>query len=202
MLARSGDRAGNGFGAPQLGGSQAGLRVAYALQPRGKLAVAGRLTAPLHGRGREAALGLEWRPSRLPVRLVAEGRVALDGAERAGMAVGAVGGLGPRPVGAGFAFEAYGQAGVIDRGTFEGFADGSARLAHQFAAIGRAKLDLGGGLWGGAQRHAARLDVGPTLGLALPIGAASARLSLDWRERVAGAARPDSGVTLTLGAGL
>jgi hypothetical protein len=200
LLARGDARAGSAFGAPQLGGSQAGLRIAYALGSDGRAALAGRLTTPLRGQGREAALGIEWRPTELPVRLIAEMRIPLDGSARAGPAIGAVGGFGARPVAAGFTVETYGQAGVIDRGRLEGFVDGAARLARPLVAIGRSEIDAGGGLWGGAQPDAARLDFGPSLGLAIPFGSTATRLTLDWRERIAGNARPGSGVTLTLGA--
>jgi hypothetical protein len=200
LLVRGDSHAGSAFGAPQLGGSQAGLRIAYALAPAGRAALAGRLAAPLHGRGREAALGIEWRPTALPVRLIAEMRVPLDGGASAGPAIGAVGGFGPVPVASGVTAEAYGQAGVIDRGRPAAFVDGAARLAHPLATIGRVELDAGGGLWGGAQRGAARLDLGPTVGVAIPIGRVATRLTLDGRARVAGDARPGSGLTLTLGA--
>lgn len=202
LLVRGSRRAGSGFGAAQLGGSQAGARIAYALAPDARVALAGRVTAPLHGGGREAAVGLEWRLTRLPVRVVAEARAPLDGAGRMALAAGAVGGFGPQPIGAAFTVETYGQAGVVDRGRLEGFVEGTARLARPLAMIGRAELDFGGGLWGGAQPGAARLDLGPTLGLAVPIGAIATRLSLDWRARIAGDARPGSGFALTLGADL
>ena len=60
------------------------------------------------------------------------------------------------------------------------------------------RLSLGAGSWGGIQRDASRLDVGPTLRLDLTVGEVPARVSVDWRERVAGDAAPESGVAATL----
>ena len=200
LLVRGGGSGGAAFGVGQLGGSQAGLRLAYAIDRRHRIAIAGRLTSPLHGAGAEAAIGIEWRPmAMLPVRLIAEERLPLDGG-RAAPAIGAVGGIGPTPIAAGFRLEAYGQAGMIDRGRPHGFADGAARAARPLATIGGFRLDGGGGVWGGAQQGAARLDIGPTIGVALPAGTLPMRLTLDWRQRVAGQARPGSGVALSLGA--
>lgn len=186
-----------GLGASQLGGGQAGARLAYALDGAGRLAIVARMAAPLEGRGREAALGVEWRPTRHPVRLFAEGRAALDRG-RGGPAAGVIAGA-YEPLPRGFRLEAYGQAGVIARGRVEGFADGAARVARPVASVGRATLDLGAGAWGGAQRGAERLDVGPTLGLATPVAGRTVRLTLDYRARIAGDARPGSGPALSVG---
>jgi hypothetical protein len=188
---------GGGLGSSQLGGSQVGARIAYSLDAARRLALVGRVATPLEGRGREAALGIEWRPPSMPIRLFAEQRVALDGG-RGGPSVGVIAGV-DRPLGRGFRLEAYGQAGAIKRDRAEGFADGAARVTRRVAAIGPATLDLGAGAWGGAQRGAERFDVGPTLGLAAPIAGRTLRLTMDWRERVVGDARPGSGPALSLG---
>ncbi|HEX4695256.1 hypothetical protein [Sphingomonas sp.] len=184
-----------GSGSGQLGGSQAGLRIAYAI---GRLAFVARVATPLHGRGREAALGVEWKPPRLPVRLAAEYRVSLDGGS-SGPEVGVVAGTGPGPLAAGFDLETYGQAGVIRRRQAEAYAEGSARLARPLVKLGGARVDLGLGGWGGAQRGANRLDMGPSLGARFPLGRGAVRLSLDWRQRIAGDARPGSGAVLVIG---
>ncbi|WP_242152153.1 hypothetical protein [Sphingomonas sp. BAUL-RG-20F-R05-02] len=183
----------------QLGGSQAGLRLAYLLARKHRIAAMARVTSPLGSGLREAAVGLEWQPTRLPVRIVAEQRVALN-AGKGGPAVTLVGGFGPLPIGGGFRLETYAQAGAIHRERTEGFVDGAARVSHRVMTLGAIPLDLGAGLWGGAQRGAERLDIGPSVSATLPIAGRQARLSLDWRERVAGQARPGSGVALTLGA--
>lgn len=199
LVLRDGNRSSvAGLTRGQLGGGQAGVQIAYALGASRRLGAVARFTSPTRGPGREAALGMEWRPTSLPVRLVAEQRVMIDGG-RGGPALGAIGGFGPAPVAAGFDLETYAQGGAVWRTRTEPFIEGAIRLAHPVATVGPARIDLGVGLSGGAQRDAARLDVGPSVGVRVPVAGRSARLSLDWRQRVAGDARPGSGVALTLG---
>ena len=182
----------------QLGGSQAGIRVTYALGASRRIALAARLSTPLAGRGAEAALGLDWQPTRLPIHLLAERRIAIDGG-RGGTMLGLVGGYGPAPIAGPVTVEGYGQAGLIARDGTEAFVDGALRLAHPVAHRGKARLDVGIGTWGGAQRGAARLDIGPSLGLVVPVANHNLRLTADWRQRIAGNARPDSGPALSIG---
>lgn len=184
----------------QLGGSQGGVRLRYALGGARTLALSARLSAPMRGPGREAALGLEWRPRGMPVAVIAEQRLGLDGAP-GGPALLAVTGLSPRPIAGGFSLEGYAQGGgVLRGGRSEPFADGALRLAAPVANAGRAgEVTLGLGAWGGAQRDAQRLDIGPSAAIALPIGDRRLRLTLDWRQRIAGRAAPGSGLALTLG---
>lgn len=194
-------RAGNGLGAApggsQLGGSQAGARLAYLLVPSAKVAAFVRVTTPLRGRGAEAAAGLEWQPSRVPLRVVVERRVGLDGTT-GGFGAGVVGGTDGE-IAPGFRLESYGQAGAIRRTRLEPYADGAVRVTQQVGTGAGARLAVGGGIWGAAQRDAARLDIGPSITLAVPVGTRSVRVALDWRQRVAGDARPGSGLALTLG---
>ena len=186
-----------GVATPQLGGSQAGVRVAYALTDR--LAVAGRAAAALATRQSDAAVGVEWRPTALPVRLVAEQRAGIERA-RGGPSLGVVGGVSGVPLAAGFRLDGYGQAGVIGRDGAEGYADGAIRAARVVAGEGKAmSLDLGLGAWGAAQRDARRVDVGPSVAAVLPVGGRRVRVTLDWRQRVVGQARPDSGPALSIG---
>lgn len=187
-----------GLGTGQLGGSQAGLRVAYTLDPARRVAIYGRVASPLRGSGREAAIGVEWRPTRLPVRLVGEYRIALDGG-KGGPATGIIAGTGPAPIALGFDLETYAQAGVIRRRRTEPFAEGAARLSRPVVKLAGIKFDLGVGGWGGAQRGVQRVDVGPSVGARAPLAGKSLRLSLEWRQRVAGHARPGSGPVLAIG---
>jgi len=198
LVARGGSNRQAGFGSGQLGGAQAGARFAYGLSRDRRLAIFARVDTPLAGKGREVAAGFDWRPTRLPVRLVIEERVPLDNG-KAAPAAGLVGGFGP-VLRHGLRLEAYGQAGLIARNGGEGFADGAVRATRPVATLAGIGFDLGAGAWGGAQRDAARLDLGPTLGATVPIGGHAIRLALDWRERVAGDARPGSGPALTIGA--
>ena len=178
FVLRDGRGVAPGLGGGQLGGSQVGLRIAYAIGDARRLAIVGRVATPLTGPGREGAIGVEWRPTALPVRLVAEYRVALDGGS-SGPAAGIIAGTGPAPLTAGFDLETYGQAGVIRRRRAEPFAEGAARLSRRVFTIGGVKVDLGLGAWGGAQRGVQRIDIGPSLGVRAPIAGKAIRASLD-----------------------
>jgi len=95
--------------------------------------------------------------------------------------------------------EAYGQAGGIVREGIEGFVDASARLTHPLGKVAGASVDFGVGAWGSAQRDASRFDIGPSIVATVPVAGKTLRLTLDWRERIAGGARPGSGPALSIG---
>ncbi|MGN5375403.1 hypothetical protein [Sphingomonas hankookensis] len=191
-------RPGSATGGPvQLAGGQAGLRVRMPIADSGQAAVAARIATPLAGQGREAALGVEWRPIRAPFAVVVERRMALDRG-RDGTGMGLIAGI-DRALPGSLGIEAYGQAGAVARHGIEPYADGAARVLHKVAGIGNSVLKLGIGGWGGAQRGAMRMDIGPSLVAAIPVGRGAVRLSVDWRQRVAGDAAPGSGPALTLG---
>ena len=157
-----------------------------------------RVATPLEGKGREAAVGIEWQPTRLPIRLVAEQRFVLDGG-RGGPTLGVIAGYGPSDIAPGVRVEAYGQAGGIVRDGIEGFVDASARLTHPLGKVAGARVDFGVGAWGSAQRDANRFDIGPSIVATVPVAGKTLRLTLDWRERIAGGARPGSGPALSIG---
>ncbi|UIP06588.1 hypothetical protein LY632_12980 [Erythrobacter sp. SDW2] len=94
--------------------------------------------------------------------------------------------------------EAYAQGGYIGGDYATAFADGQVRIDRKVAEVGGAELRLGAGVWGGAQKDAARLDVGPTASLEFDLGDVPLRLSVDYRTRVTGNAAPDSGVAVTI----
>ena len=176
-----------------LGGSQAGARISYALD--NKLAVTGRFYSSLGSRGAEAALGLEWQPSRaIPVRLLAERRQSLGSGGRSAFAVMAYGGVSEVPVVGPVRLDAYGQAGVVGLRSRDLFFDGTVRAGVPITG----DLSAGVGLWGAAQPGVARLDLGPQISLRLPVEGSSARISAEWRLRIAGGAAPGSGPALTL----
>ncbi|MDJ0275304.1 hypothetical protein QLH51_00600 [Sphingomonas sp. 2R-10] len=191
-------RPGSATGGPvQLGGGQAGVRVRMPVDADGRAAVAARLATPLAGPGREAALGIEWRPVAASVAVVVERRVALDRGQ-GGTGLGLIAGV-DRMLPGRLGVEAYGQAGAVARDGIEPYADGAARVLRPVATIGGSALKLGIGSWGGAQRGAMRVDIGPSLVAAIPVGRSAMRLSVDWRQRIAGNAAPGSGPALTLG---
>lgn len=192
--------AGGALATPQLGGSQAGVRIVRALDRRGRVAIVTRVAAALDVRQQEAALGIEWRPTSAPVRVVAERRFGLAN-QRGGPALGLVSGVSDVRLPADFRLDAYAQAGAVLRREVDAYADGEVRIMRPVAAVaGRTRLSLGVGVWGGAQREAQRLDVGPAAMIELPLGRAlRLRVALEWRQRIVGNARPGSGPALSIG---
>lgn len=109
----------------------------------------------------------------------------------------------PQKLPLGFSLEAYAAGGYVwgDADTY--FLDAQSALTRQVANFrnpdaSSAALSLGGGVWGGAQRDANRVDIGPTLRLDMNLGQVPARISVDYREQVAGDAEPDSGIAATV----
>lgn len=193
-----GNGAPGGVATPQLGGGQVGARLAYRLDRSGRMAAVARVAAALGTRQQEAALGVEWQPTRLPVRLVAEQRIGVAGI-RGGPALGLVGGVGALPLGGGLRADGYAQAGVVARDRADGYVDGALVIARPVVTRGAMHVELGVGAWGAAQRGASRLDLGPAAIVVLPVDRRAIRVGIQWRERVAGNARPGSGAVLSLG---
>ena len=95
----------------------------------------------------------------------------------------------------------YAQAGYVGGEFSTPFADGQLGVDTSVARFDLGDLRIGGGAWGGAQKGAARLDIGPSASISLEKGPVPARLSVDYRVRVAGDAEPGSGVAVTLTTG-
>ena len=81
------------------------------------------------------------------------------------------------------------------------FVDGQGRVERPLGRFGEAEVSAGAGAWGGAQKGAARLDIGPTAAVTFRLGEARGRLAADYRFRLAGNAEPRSGPALTVSAG-
>jgi hypothetical protein len=154
-----------------------------------------RLYAPLKTtRQAEAAVGLEWQLfAKLPVRILAERRLALGAEGRSAFSILAHGGVSDAPLVGPARLDLYAQAGVVGIHSRDAFVDASARILAPVP--GRSSLRIGAGLWGGAQPDAERLDVGPAISLRI---APHISASAEWRFRIAGDARPGSGPALTL----
>ncbi|GGD99037.1 hypothetical protein GCM10011515_18610 [Tsuneonella deserti] len=138
----------------------------------------------------------------VPVRIIAEMRLtsAVDGTEiRPGVL--AVSELSPIALPLGLGAEGYAQGGWVGGRYATAFVDGQTRVTRQVAQEGAARVRVGAGAWGGAQKYAERLDVGPTVALDTSFEHVSARLTLDYRMRVAGHASPGNGLALTLSTG-
>lgn len=189
------------------GASQAGAVLRYRIDRnspnRPSLYLRG--SAALDGsREQEAALGLSARPlARVPLLAMAEGRVTRTPAgTRVRPAAALVTELPTAALPLGLRAEAYGQAGWVGGAGSTAFVDGQLRLERPLVRVAGADLTAGGGLWGGAQKGASRLDAGPSARLTLhPTQASTLRVAADWRFRVAGKAAPQSGPAITLSAG-
>lgn len=189
--------------APLLGGSQAGVRLDYRLWSAGSrsLSLYGRVTRAFERPyAEEAALGISLRPVQgLPISLLAERRQRLGMGGRNGFAFMAAGGIGPKTVAPRLEVEGYAQGGIVALPGSDGFADGRISLDYRLTRKAvQPDLAIGIAVSGAAQTDASRLDIGPEVRLRLPVAGGHMRLSAEWRQRVAGQARPASGPTIAL----
>ncbi len=192
-------------GRPSYGRSQAGGVLRYSLSsgPRRPQAYL-RVSSALAGaREQELAAGFSARPlPGVPVRVAAEARVGeTDRGTRARPAAYAVTELAPVDLPLGARTEVYLQAGYVGGEFATAFVDGQARVERPLAQFRALTVTAGGGAWGGAQKEAARLDIGPTAAVSFRLGEARGRVAADYRFRVAGDAEPSSGAALTVSAG-
>jgi hypothetical protein len=183
----------------QIGGGQGGARILYRLDDHGVVSLSGRLSRTIGGIDQsEAAVGVDIKPiAALPIHLMVERRIALDKGGRNAWTLGAAGGVYAVPLGGKWRLDAYGEAGVVGARRRDLYADGAARIARAIDLGAGRSLALGGGVWGAIQPGAARVDIGPSVVLRLPVAARTVALALDWREQVAGRARPHSGIAFT-----
>lgn len=187
------------------GGSQAGAVVHYVLDEgnSGPELFLRATATPEQPRQTEIAFGFGARPvAALPVRAQAELRAFnQSGQTEIRPAIVAVTQVAPARLPLGFVGEGYAQAGYVAGRFSTGFADGQLRIARPVASLDGVRLRLGGGAWGGAQKDAARLDIGPSATLDLTNGPIPLRMSADYRIRAAGDAQPNSGLAITLSTG-
>lgn len=195
-------RANNIGSAGQLGGPQAGIRVerrlATIINKMPVAAYARASSALRRPHAPEAALGIALKPiaGRIPVTFGIERRIALDTYGRNAFALVAASGLNPTHVTDTLIAEGYVQAGLVGFSRADAFIDGRISLG---AALDTKKNMLAGlSLSGGAQPHVSRLDIGPMVQWRLPVKTMNSRLTVEWRQRIAGNARPGSGLTATL----
>lgn len=194
-------------GRPVYGGSQAGAVLRYRLAPNS----AYRPTAYLRAntalgavRESEIALGLAARPiAAVPLVLATEARAFRSASGRKSFRPAALAytELPPFALPAGFTGEAYLQGGYVGGAFKTGFVDGQLRVERPLIDVAGHRLSLGGGIWGGAQKGAARLDTGPGMSALVDLWGRSSRVTLDWRFRVTGDAEPKSGPAVTVSAG-
>lgn len=186
--------------ASQLGGSQAGLRLGYGFGETGRARAYGRATVAIERpEQREVAFGLAFAPlAHVPIDVAIEQRVAAGKEGRSALAVMASGGVSEVALPAGFRLDAYAQAGVVGARRRDAFADGAVVVDRSLGPDDTSVFRLGALAAGAVQPGAARVDVGPRLTLRLPEVGQGSRIALDWRQRIAGDARPESGFALTV----
>ncbi|WP_298396627.1 hypothetical protein [Sphingobium sp.] len=144
----------------------------------------------------EGAIGIAIQPIRhIPVTIAAERRIALGEGGRNANSLMIVGGFGPARVVTGIEAEGYAQAGMVGFHNRDGFVDGKLSV---LTPLPHLPIRTGASVSGGAQPGAGRLDIGPEIQVHLP--RLPARLSIEWRHRIAGHARPQSGLAITLAA--
>lgn len=189
---------------PSLGASQAGVVVRYDLDLRSPVRADAYLRASkalVEEGEREVAAGMALRPfTDMPVAVHVEARLT----DRNG-------GVDVRPAGfvtagihrriAGLDAAGYGQAGYVGGAFATAFADGQLVVSGRVDQGGAARLRAGLGAWGGAQKDAARLDVGPVASAEIEVTGAPVRFEASYRHRIAGSAEPGSGFALTVSTG-
>jgi len=175
-----------------LGGSQAGARFNYNVTRQ--IAATVRTSSDVGRRGGEVAAGLRVQPFvSIPVWFTAERRQRLGryGGGRNAFALFAEGGVYDEPLPWRFTLDAYVQGGIVGLHSRDRFIDGALTMTRPVYKNFYAGL----GAWGGAQPGLYRLDAGPRVTLRIRN---NMRVHLDWRQRLAGNARPGSGPALTL----
>lgn len=180
--------------AGQLGGSQAGARLLYNFNR--SLAASLRLTSPIGAStGAEIDGGVRWMPLRsIPLAITAERRQSISRyGGRSDFALFVEGGLYRRPLPLKFYLDGYMQAGIVGFTRRDLFIDGAATVSRPLFG----PLSAGFGVWGGAQPGLSRLDAGPRISYHVR---RNIYAHFDWRQRVAGSARPNSGPAVTLAA--
>ena len=176
----------------QLGASQAGARLIYNLDRR--LAIAARVSSEVGRRGGEVAAGVRVHPIQsIPIWLTAERRQAIGkyGGGRSAFAFLAEGGLYDRPLPWDFRLNGYLQGGVVGLKSRDLFIDGGLTMTRHVYK----QFSAGFGVWGGAQPHLYRVDAGPRVTMQVRN---NLKVHVDWRQKLAGNARPGSGPALTL----
>jgi len=176
----------------QLGASQAGARLIYNFNRQ--LALSARISSEVGRRGGEVAAGVRVHPLvSVPVWVTAERRqrVGRFGGGRSDFALFAEAGLYQQPLPWSFTLDSYLQGGVVGVKSRDLFVDGALAITRPVYR----NFSFGFGIWGGAQPGLARLDAGPRLTVQVR---RNVKVHADWRQKLAGNARPGSGPALTL----
>ncbi|MEP5937086.1 MAG: hypothetical protein ABJ239_02060 [Erythrobacter sp.] len=191
--------------APTYGANQVGAVLNYRLAPSSKRdprAYVRAYRALIDNGETELSAGLSARPvAKIPLRAHAELRAierSNGGGTKLRPSAFATTELEPIDLLLGARAEVYAQAGYVGGDGATAFADGQVHVLRDVGQFDLARFSLGAAAWGGAQKGAERVDIGPSVRVDMTIGQVPARLSVDYRERVAGSAEPDSGAAVTL----
>ncbi|MEO1046617.1 MAG: hypothetical protein AAFX04_14355 [Pseudomonadota bacterium] len=202
-------------GRGQYGGSQAGTVLRYRLGDGSASAptLFARATRAFSGPSQaELAIGASIRPvKKLPLRVAAEQRLALDDSGFSRPAFYAYTEMPRLALPQGVSLDSYGQAGAVGVADSAWFFDLQLVAQKQVARDKQRDLSLGVGLWSGGQGpiesdddsglqidHVVRVDIGPGAAIGFSVAGQPASVALDWRQRVAGNADPGSGPALTV----
>lgn len=188
------------------GGSQAGVALAYRLAPTSQFAPTAyfRTNRNFGSPGEtDSALGLRVRPlGSLPIEVQMEARLTQrSNTTEVRRAALIAGGFEDGSLPIGLLARGYGQAGYVGGDFATAFADGALVAERETTTLGGGALSIGAGAWGGAQKGASRVDVGPTVALKFMAKDGPVRLEAGYRFRVAGNARPENSGVLTLSTG-
>ncbi|NVD45421.1 hypothetical protein [Qipengyuania atrilutea] len=211
ILMREGPATTDGGIAPAtLGGSQVGAVLRYhpGIGRANRSAIYARASSSLgDDTAQEAALGISIRPIRtIPIQAHVEARILESGGDaEVRPAAFLAGGFDRAPLPLGLEARGYGQAGYVGGDYETAFADGQIVADREVVSVdaggSAVALRIGAGAWGGAQEGASRADIGPSASVTVSRGQLSARLSAEYRFKVAGDAEPSSGPALTITAG-
>lgn len=190
-------------GQSQYGGQQAGGVLSYRLAPASAHDPRAYMRATIDGDGPVLAGGMSAVPlPGLPLAGFAEQRLHLSASAKGARhqtVVGAITRLPPIALPVRAEAEIYGQAGYAYGRDSTPFFDGQVTVERPVTARNSGPaLHIGAGAWAGGQDDAARLDIGPRASLRLKVADGHARIAVDWRQRVAGDAVPQNGLTLTI----
>ncbi len=194
-------------GRPLYGGSQMGAVLRYQLAPQSghRPMVYLRGSSSLGAiRESEVAAGVGARPiAGFPLVVAGEARAFRSGGDTSFRpAAIAYTELQPIELPWDMLGDAYFQGGYVGGKFKTPFFDGQIRVDRKLMNIGQGgELRVGAGIWGGAQKGASRVDIGPGATARLKLAGRPSRVSMDYRFRVAGDAAPGSGPALTVSTG-
>jgi len=191
---------------PVLGAGSTAATLAYTLNPlsRRTVELQARFITPYRGfsspdgTSAQGAAGIAVRPfPKVPITLVAERLFKLGPNARNDFQARMTAGLAKRVHG--FDLSAFGEADFVGRRP-DWFAGAQLIAERPIRVPGGFRIAPGLGLWSAMQRTdttSTRVEIGPSLRLVPPKGPLS--LSVDYRVKMAGNARPGSGVAVTVG---